>query len=328
MSRSRNMMFVIPMAFGALFSIVGCTGDDSDELDGNWVTETVFDGSPRSSSVCVTIGNQAYLGTGYDGDDYLKDFWRYDIQGGYWTQVADFPGSPRSAASAFAVGDAVFVGTGYDGEDELADFYRYDTTTNTWTRVADFQGTARRSAVGFNSATAGYLGSGFDGDNDKKDFWRYDPVNNQWTELFGFGGEKRREAITFTIGNKVYFGTGSSNNINKSDFYRFDLTTETWERLTDLDEDDDYFVMRSNAMAFTIGNYGYVTGGTAGSSTWEYDPANDTWTEKTLFEGAARQDGCSIYNGNRAFVVLGSYGSYYFDDMFEFKPLEEYDDED
>lgn len=318
-----------PLFLGITLCVVLLTGcsDDDDTSIGNWVVGTVFDGAPRSSAASFVIGEFGYAGTGYDGDFYLNDFWQYNVNGGFWVQKADFPGEGRSSAVAFSVNNMGYIGTGYNGTDELNDFYAYNTTTNTWTQIADFGGTTRRAAVAFNSATNGYVGSGFDGDNDRKDFWRYDPATDTWEELFGFGGNKRREGTAFTIGTKVYFGTGSSNGINLDDFWVFDTTTEIWTRLNDLDDDNNYTIERSNAVGFAIGSYGYIAGGD-GNSVWEYDPSTDKWDEKTNFEGTPREDGLAISTGTRAFVLLGRFGNFYFDDMYEFFPFEEYDDED
>lgn len=315
-------------AWAVLAAVTSGCSDDEESVKGNWLASTVFDGVPRGSAVSFTIGEFAYMGTGYDGDDYLSDFWKYDVSGGYWTQVANFPGTPRSSAVAFAIENDGYVGTGYDGTSELQDFYKYNTTTDTWTPIANYGGSYRRAAVGFNSTTYGYVGTGFDGTNDKKDFWRYEPATDSWTELFGFGGNKRREGASFTIGNKVYFGTGASNSINQVDFWVFDTTTETWTRLKDLDEKSSYEIERANAAMFSIGNYGYISGGNGYVSTWEYDPSTDVWKNKTGFEGASRTDALAIYTSSRAFVLLGKSGNYYFDDMYEFKPFEKYEDED
>ncbi|TRW26400.1 galactose oxidase [Flavobacterium zepuense] len=323
---SKNNKLVLGLAFcAALFS--GCSSDDSSEDVGNWITSTVFDGSPRSGAVSFVIDNYAYVGTGYDGDDYLQDFWQYDINGGYWVQKASYPGIGRSSAVAFTASGSGYIGTGYDGTNELADFYKYDPSSNTWSQIADFGGSARRAAVGFNSATKGYVGSGFDGDGDRKDFYRYNPETNTWEEQFGFGGNKRREGVTFTIGTKVYFGTGASNLVNQTDFWAFDTTSETWTRLKDLDDDDAYTIARTNATGFSIGNYGYICGGD-NNIVWEYNPLTDEWDEKTTFEGVTRQDAIAFNTDTRGFVLLGKYGNYYYDDMFEFKPFDEYDDED
>lgn len=324
----KNKFKSVCQVFFALAILVSCNNDNGDgDLTGNWVISTVFDGVSRSGAVSQTIGNFAYVGLGYDGDDYLKDFWEYDIEGGFWIRRPDFPGQGRNLAVSFSIGTNIYVGTGYNGSEELSDFYKYDTTTHTWSQIADFGAGIRRSAIGFGIETAGYVGLGYDGSNDRKDFWKYDPVTNTWEQKFGFGGGKRRDAVSFTIGNTTYVGTGKSNGIDLNDFYGFDHQTETWFRLTDLNEEDDYEVKRSNSVAFTQNGKGYIcTGSTA--STWEYDPNTDLWEELSQFEGSIRQDAVSISNGTRSFVLLGRSSNLYFDDMYEFFPAEKYDDED
>ncbi|WP_405208671.1 Kelch repeat-containing protein [Aquimarina sp. LLG6339-5] len=310
----------------------GCSDDDDDELLGNWVDRSVFDGTPRSSAISFTIDNIGYMGTGFDGDDYLKDFWKYDLEGNFWSQLADFPDLERSAGVGFTINGNGYAGAGFDGDNELSDFYEYNPSTNTWSPIADFAGGTRRGAVAFNSVSSGYVGTGFDGDNDKKDFWKYNPVTDEWTELVGFGGDKRRDAITFSIGDKVYLGTGISNGLNQEDFWVFDTTTEIWSALADLDDNDDYQIIRNNAVGFSIGNKGYVACGNIGfgpsSTVWEYNPETDLWEEKTAYEGITREDAISFYNGTRAFIALGRSGTLYLDDNREFFPLESEDEDD
>lgn len=305
--------------------------DDGDNFVGNWVDRSVFDGTPRSSAVSYTIGNKGYMGTGYDGDDYLDDFWVYDMDGNFWTQLASFPGLARSSAVAFTVDGNGYIGLGFDGDDELADFYRYNTSGNSWVQIADFEGSARRGALAFDSAASGYVGTGFDGDNDKKDFWKYNPATDSWSEVLGFGGNKRRDAASFTIGGDAYIGTGVSNGINLDDFWKFNTTTETWTQLNDIDEDDDDGVFRSAAVGFSLGGFGYIaTGSTIGPSdaVWEYNPGAESWEQKTDYEGLPRQDAVAFYNDSRAFVLLGRNGSLFLDDNREFFAFEDEDEDD
>lgn len=329
MINNRKILFGI-----AILSIlaIGCSNDDDDDIDrGNWKERSVFDGIPRSNAISFTINNKGYMGTGYDGDDYLNDFWMYDIDGDFWSQKADFPGTPRSAASGFALNDKGYLGVGYDGDNELNDFWEYDTNSNSWMQKSNFGGGIRRGAVGFGINNTGYIGTGYDGDNDKKDFWKYDPINDQWEELIGFGGNKRKDAITFTIDGKVYLGTGISNGLYKDDFWVFDPQTEIWTRKNDLTEEDDYTIIRSNAVAFSINELGYIaTGSTAGSlnTIWEYSPSIDEWEEISNLEAIPREDAISFSNGTKGFVLLGRTGSLYLDDNYELFPQEELDEDD
>tara|TARA_R110000796_G_C14570566_1_gene435714 strand:- start:12674 stop:13690 length:1017 start_codon:yes stop_codon:yes gene_type:complete len=337
MKEQVNKHLIIILVTGLLSLTIGCSSDDDDDDLGNWTKRSSFNEEPRSSAASFNIGNFGYMGTGYDGDDYLKDFWKYDMDIDAWQQLADFPGMERSSAVAFVINNRGYIGTGYNGDinDELSDFYKYDITTNTWTPIADFGGGLRRSAVGFSSNSHGYVGTGYDGDGDKKDFWKYDPVSDLWTELLGFGGDKRREATTFKINDKVYLCTGINNGIYVKDFWSFDLNSEKWTSYKNLDHDDyddDYLdIMRANAVGFSLEGRGYIACGVNNGplkTVWEYIPESNIWDQKFSFERNARQDAISFENGHRAFISLGRNGSLYLDDTMEFFPFELEDEDD
>lgn len=327
------------LAFAITISTLGllsCENDEEDDdLLGNWIERSDFEGFRRSSAVSFAIDQFAYVGTGFNGDEdeYYRDFWRYDVNQNFWQRIDSLPGAGRSAAVAFSVGGTGYVGLGFDGDDELRDFYRYDPASNAWARIADFGGTARRNAVAFGLNGKGYVGTGDDG-NTLKDFWEYDPGSNTWRQIPSLGGSKRENAVAFVIDDFAYVGTGSDNGSLELDFWRFDptlLPDFPWTAMNDLDEEDDYAVIRENASVFTLNGRAYVMGGLRGSvssTVWEYNPSNDFWIEKTPIEGAARRDAVAFTVNERGFVTTGRSGSSYFDDIWELEPNEEEDEED
>lgn len=329
------------LAFSILlvpFFLASCSEDDTtEELVGNWLKRSSFDGPARSSAVGFVIGNFAYVATGYTGDEYLNDLWVYNSDGDYWEQKADFIGVKRSAASGFELNGKGYVGLGYDGTNRLKDFYEYNPTTNVWTKKADFAGSARYGAVGFQVSGKAYFGTGYDG-NFLKDFYQYNATNDSWTLSSGFGGEKRRNATVFVINDKAYFGTGTSNNVLQYDFWEFNGATEVWTKKRDIDrgtdDDDDneynedYQILRANASSFVLNNLGYVVCGDNSTSVWQYNPATDLWTEKTSLEASGRIDAIGFTVNNRGFVMLGRSGTSYFDNLMEFKPNDEQVDND
>lgn len=303
-----------------------CSSDDvTEELVGNWMNKSSFDGPARSSAVSFVIGNFAYVTTGYTGDVYLKDLWVYNVEGDYWEQKADFTGVARSSASGFELDGKGYIGLGYDGSNRLKDFYQYNPTTNAWTQKADFGGSARYGAVGFQVSGKAYFGTGYDG-NYLKDFYQYNAASDSWTLSSGFGGNKRRNATVFVINDKAYFGTGTGNNVLQYDFWEFDGPTEVWTKKQDIDTGDsdeyneDYALIRANACSFAINGLGYLVSGDYGTSTWEYNPTTDLWTQKYSLEASGRIDAIGFAANNRGYIVAGRSGSSYFDDMLEFKP--------
>ncbi|MFN7117672.1 MAG: Kelch repeat-containing protein [Saprospiraceae bacterium] len=310
--------------------------DEEDETLGNWIRRSDFEGIPRSNAVSFTIGNYAYVGLGYDGEDDLRDFWRYDPALDFWQRVDSFPGVPRRAAVAFSIGNKGYIGTGYNRDlpvEELNDFWEFDPAApagQQWTRKADFMGTARYNAVGFAINNKGYIGTGYDG-NWLKDFYEYDPANNKWTQIVSLGGAKREEAVAFLLNNKAYVTTGRNNGSYVYDLWEFDPATMQWTEKTNIDEDDDYAVYRSGAVAAGMNGLGYIMTGSNGTSlgsVWEYDAAADVWEEKTGLEGTVRINAVSFVINGRMFVTTGNAGGTRLDDLWEFKPMDEYNEDD
>ncbi len=311
---------------------VACSSEEDEDL-GNWIKQSDFEGIPRSNAVSFVLNNKVFVGSGYNVDEdneYLTDFWMYDPGNDFWVKIADFPGSGRTGAIAFEANGKAYIGTGYNGKEKLKDFWEYDPSTNVWTRKADFGGSARYGAVAFSLNDKGYVGTGYDG-NDNRDFWIYDPATDQWSQTVSMGGSKRKNAAAFVIDGKAYVCTGINNGVYQTDLWQFDPTTAAWTQKVDLNEEDDWSITRSQAAAFTLNGKAYVgLGEYSGvrSDIWEYDPSQDTWTSKTDFEGSSRQESVAYVINNKAYIGLGRSGSYYFDDVWEFRPDDEYDDED
>lgn len=331
--------FFIVLAMGIALTAGSCTKTESDDDDtiGNWVRRSDFEGVGRSEAISVTTGDdRVFVGLGYDGVNRLTDLWEYDAERNFWTKKKAFPGTARNSAVAFSVNNKVYVGLGYDGVNYLKDFWEYDPSTDDWTQLADFDGSARYGATAFSIGTTGYVCCGYDG-NFLKDFWAFDGGTKTWTQKISPGGTKRNEPVSFVIGQKAYLVSGTNNGSNVNDAWVYDPTTDAWTEIrkisnvSDEDYDDDYNIVRSNAVAFALGGKGYITTGINGSyvsTTWEYDPTTDLWTLKTSFEGTAREGAVGFTSKGRAFVAIGRSASYRFDDCREFLPFAEYEEND
>ncbi len=324
-----------------LFSFSSCSDEDDDDLLGNWVRVSDFAGPYRGFASCFVIGRNAYVVGGYNGTKSLSDVWEYNYDQDYWTQKADFPGSARRAAFAFASEDKGYYGTGYDGLQNYNDFWEFDPDNNQWARKSDFPGAPRKGATAFYLNGLGYVGTG-EGSNFYMDFYKYNPSVDVWETGVSIKGMKRAYATSFVINNKAYVVGGINNGSYPTDFWMFDPDTQTWEEKaqigdkTDDDFDDDYTtIYRLNTVSLVINGMGYLVTGESGGLnrySWEYDPVNDRWTERTSFEGSARTGAVGFVINNRGFVLTGvgstSSTSLYFDDMWEFKPWDEYNEYD
>src|SRR5438874_968214 len=90
----------------------------------------------RDEAVSFTIGNKAYIGTGYQsGSANLKDFWEYNQATDTWTQKADFAGSGRYLGSGFSIGNKGYIvcGIHLPSYTFSNDLWEYDPSTDVWT---------------------------------------------------------------------------------------------------------------------------------------------------------------------------------------------------
>ncbi len=323
-------------------AMTNCTDDPEDEPTlGNWTRTTPFKGRPRSGAIVFTVGTKAFVGLGYDGDDYLSDFYAIDINSGFWDGRASFPGQPRERAVAFSINGKGYVGLGYnrnEDKEELGDFWEYDPDANTWNQVADFGGTARYNAIAFSIGDRGYVGTGYDGDQYNSDFWEYDPATNFWREVKSYPGEKIEGGFALIVNSKAYICGGRNNGLFNTDFWEFDASGSeiTWTNRS-VEDTETYYeefksaVHRYDASTFTIGDRGYIVGGitstgSASGTVYEFNATTGIWDEKTSFEGSSRSLAVAFVLEGRAFLGTGQNGSSRYDDVWEFKPDETYDE--
>lgn len=292
-------------------------------LNGDWKTQASFQGLGRNGAVAFVIGTKAFVGTGYNRDNnkWLKDFWVYDAVKNSWATVAAFPGAGRVNAVSFAAGGKGYVGTGYDGvgNTNLNDFYSYDPAANAWTKIANLPGPNRRGSVAFSVSNTGYVGTGLSTDttgvtNALSDFYAYNATTNVWNATSGYPGLKVYNAFSFVINGKAYVGGGAANGAANNQFFQYNATNDIWYKKARLDS-NNAAVPRYSCAAFAQNNLGYIANGTgsqAYGTCFEYTPSNDTWNQKTSFEGNGRYDcigfafDSGITGGYNAFIGLGT----------------------
>jgi|GEM_PF-765294 len=166
--------------------------------------------------------------------------------------------------------------------------------------------------------------------NGLSDVWEYNVSNDSWAQKSTFPGGLRGGAAAFSIGTKSYFMCGC-NYAGQffDDVWEYDSSIDTWTQKGDFPGGK-----REELVAFTIGGKGYVGMGyeeiVGPNSTisntyadfWEYDPAFDSWTQKTLLPGQPRGWAIGASIGGKGYVGLGSNSSQNlsYSDFYEFDP--------
>jgi hypothetical protein len=200
----------------------------------------------------------------------------------------------------------------------------FTVISNYWRKMANLPGAGRYSAVGFAIGNKGYVGTGFGVGGKFKDFWEYNSLTDTWTQKADLPGAARQDGVGFAIGNKGYVGlgvTGTTNTLAK-DFWEYDPSTNTWTQKADFGG-----TARAGSTAFAVGTKGYVGTGRTSSGApvtyskdfWEYNPTNNTWTQKTDFAGTARAYATSFTIGSKGYVGTGNDGAYK-NDFYEYEP--------
>ncbi|MFY9309274.1 MAG: kelch repeat-containing protein [Bacteroidia bacterium] len=245
-----------------------------DTENSSWTQLAPLPDTPRIAAACFTIGNKAYLGTGFRGagsspDNFFNDFWEYDSDANTWAPLPSIPGPVRQYAFAFSIGNKGYVGGGQLGLSQLlTDFYEFNPATGTWLQKNDFP-YPRISSVSFSIGNKGYIGTGQNGNATffYNDFYEYDPVTDSWAPKASFPGAVRFSAEGFASNSKGYVGLGYSNAAAYNDFWEYNPVTDTWSQLPGLSQ------MRGNAMGFAVDNKVYLGMGNVTSS----NVLNDWW---------------------------------------------------
>ncbi|MFZ2205522.1 MAG: T9SS type A sorting domain-containing protein [Minisyncoccia bacterium] len=77
---------------------------------------------------------------------------------------------------------------------------------------------------------------------------------------------------------------------------------------------------RSGAVAFSIGEKGYIGTGTDGSAKqdfWEWDANTNVWTQKANFGGTARFGAVGFSINSKGYIGTGTDGGYFYQDFWE-----------
>ncbi|MFD2743083.1 MULTISPECIES: Kelch repeat-containing protein [Sphingobacterium] len=234
-----------------------------------WEPRAEFAGGVRNSAVGFAIGNAGYVGTGYDGETALNDFYRFDSASNTWTKIADFPGTPRVEATAFSLGGFGYVGLGRTvGGRTFSDMYRYDPSNDTWTLVPTQFGWTRTGAFAFVIGDRAYIGGGSFNNQLPEDFFSFDGTT--WTKLNDLNRSdadqtydvRRFNTSTFVIGGMGYIVSGRGPAGLVANVWKYNPATDVW---TNEHQAIQGAGAREKAIGFALGNRGFISTGSNGT---------------------------------------------------------------
>jgi len=215
--------------------------------------------------------------------------------------MSDLDGPVRARAAYFSIGDYLYVCGGYRS--------------------------AVKNAANENSTCL-------------HDVWRYHTENNYWEKCAGMPAApeapRRNGAVGFSVGSKGYVTTGydSDNFVYLKDTWEFDPSVTgtdsdgnsvigVWTKMDDFKGD-----ARTKAVAFSIGDYGYVGTGKNDDGQykdfWRFNPnaaSGSQWEETRGFGGYKREGSTVFVIDNVAYLCCGySNSDGLTDDMWKFDP--------
>lgn len=241
----------------------------------SWSRKADLPGAARQMAVGFSIDDVGFVGTGYDGNVALKDFYRYDASTNTWTEIAEFPGEASFGAVAFSLGNYGYVGLGGTPTDRtFSDFYRYDPSNDTWSAVETPFAYKKAFAFSFVIDGKAYVGGGFSNNALPEDFYSFDGTT--WTALNDLNRSddsytydvRRYNAAAFAIGGNGYVASGRSGSGVVSTVWKYHPAGDFWTN-----EHQSLPTAREKAVGFVVDGKAYVTTGSNGTSYFD-----DNWS--------------------------------------------------
>jgi hypothetical protein len=233
------------------------------------------------------------------------------------------------------------------------------STTNVgdWALASQFNGAPRTQAASFvlhiNGKDVVYVGGGYNGYNGYtniryNDWYKFDETNGTWYRVADFPGAARNLAVGFSVSGKGYVTTGYDGTNFYSDVYQYDPTlgptgpdgnpVGVWTKMPHSFPGG----ARYGAVAFSLGDSGYVATGYDSTLNWKkdlwiYNPTGDSWTQGPDLGGGSslgsgnnnigndkRQGAVSFVYSNpanntqTAYIVTGVNNGTYIDDVLSY----------
>ena len=104
---------------------------------------------------------------------------------------------------------------------------------------------------------------------------------SSWVQKADFGGIGRHRAAGLSIANKGYIGLGHMNgsgvDISYKDWWEYDPASNSWTQKA------DFPTKTHGAVTFTVGNIGYIGGGSGlNGEFYGYNPQTNTWSPTAI----------------------------------------------
>ncbi len=233
---------------------------------------------------------------------------KYDPIADDWSTIESFPGIARGFSYGVTDGEFGYMGFGYNTQvgDYLNDLWKFDPTNETWEELASCPCQARTHPAFIHLDGKIFVGVGGSSSGNRDDWWEYDVAGDSWSQKPDFPGVPRHHPYYFDLDGYAYVGFGHGAGIF-NDFYKYDPATEEWEQMDDFPGE-----ARVAGTQFSHDGFGYVLSGDGDDHDyfetgefWQYDPANDSWSELPSHPGLSRWAPGSFVIDGKVYLVQG-----------------------
>ena len=151
------------------------------------------------------------------------------------------------------------------------------------------------------------------------------PGGNYWQTSAPFI-TPRTGTASFVINGKGYVFGGYINNSYKRDLWEYNPLSNVWAQKASLPAG---VKGRMHVATFVINNKGYIVGGALGpldgfetNETWEYDPLNDSWLQRSGIP-VAREFATGFAINGKGYIAMGLTvpAGIYLNDVLEYDPV-------
>lgn len=313
-----------------------------DDLDGRSIVNqwslVKFTGlPPRQLSLhagCAVNGCLYFFG-GYNGNNRVNDFHKFNFSTSRWTQITT-PGVAPTARDRHVVvasTDKLYIFAGYDGSNRVNDFWQYDTRIEEWSVVDAAVGqppTPRHSHSGVEYDGSMYIFGGYDG-NYRSDFHRYNFTQRKWSSVPVKGSvpKARYRTSSAAYQNLMLVVGGHDGAKHLNDFWQLNFDTLEWSVVETVGRTPPPSP-RDSHTAVICNTSMYVFGGSTGNARndlYSFSFETNQWQEVRPATSSGQPPNepcprfchsCEVYNGS--LYVFGGYdGQQRLNDFWQFK---------
>lgn len=288
----------------------------SAEWTGGWTSEHAM-GEARAQAVVVGSpeGIVFVLGGVVNAATYVTvpNAGSYNTSSGIWTDIEPMPRGVRGAAGAIGLDGLVYVFSGSNQTEGVTNETQiYNPATDTWSLGADIPVAAWEAKAVTGEDGRIYVAGGEVG--AMSDIVQiYDPVTNTWDTGASLPGTAVAGAMAAS-GDYVYYAGGGSSGYTATDvLYRYSISADEWTTLAPIPSARATHALEVGhaGLLYLIGgsDSAYNTDGTAFTTTYVFDPDDETWTNGPSLNAARKYHGASLSPDGRVYCFGGNDGT-------------------